>query len=78
MFNKYSGVIAFILSGIIIWVITSISADVKDLRTDVKKICSEVVYKCDYLENTKILTNILQKLDDRIRELEIKNCKKIK
>ena len=61
--NGYTGIVATVLAGLILWVVSSFHGSLKSIEHN-------MVYKCDYEGDKEVLTAILYKLDDRIRDIE--------
>jgi len=61
--NGYTGIVATVLAGLILWVVSSFHGSLRTIEHN-------MVYKCDYEGDKEVLTAILYKLDDRIRDIE--------
>jgi len=75
--NGWSGIITICFSivgtffcGLALWVISSTHDDIGDLRKSFNLMKDNMVYKCDYVEDYALVTKVLMKIDDRVREVE--------
>lgn len=53
-----------------------IFASIREIRSDIKDIKKDIVYKCDYVEDIKDVRSFLKENQKRIRYLEIKKVGK--
>jgi len=75
--NGFGVVLRFItpllaaLTTVGMFILAAQHTDIRELRKDIKEITSNLVFKCDYIDDRRDLVHCVERLDDRLRKLEM-------
>ena len=69
-YGTYFRFITPVALGLALWVLTIIWGEIGEVQEDFKAISHNMLYKCDYAEDLEVTRSSLNRLDDRLRDVE--------